>query len=104
MFDKTDTSVDNFKQNLGKCYMRPFYTSGGHESFGALFNTFIHVVMYTYYGLAAMGPSVQPYLWWKRYLTKLQVTNIYKRFTGSFRVRYKIVPALTMGFKVRTTL
>jgi hypothetical protein len=49
-------------------------TPGGHESFGALFNSFIHVVMYTYYGLAAMGPSIQPYLWWKKYLTKLQVS------------------------------
>jgi hypothetical protein len=50
-----------------------FLILGGHESFGALFNSFIHVVMYTYYGLAALGPRVQPYLWWKRYLTKLQV-------------------------------
>ena len=32
--------------------------------------------MYIYYGLAAMGPSVQPYLWWKKYLTKLQVLDI----------------------------
>lgn len=46
---------------------------GGHESFGALFNTFIHVVMYTYYFLAAFGPRFQKYLWWKRHLTKLQV-------------------------------
>lgn len=35
------------------------FVPGGHESFGALFNCFIHVVMYTYYGLAAMGPAVQ---------------------------------------------
>ena len=32
--------------------------------------------MYTYYGLAALGPSIQPYLWWKKYLTKLQVQNL----------------------------
>nr|WDS84449.1 elongation of very long chain fatty acids protein 8 [Apocyclops royi] len=51
------------------------FVPGGHESFGALFNTFIHVVMYTYYGLAALGPTVQPYLWWKKYLTKLQMTQ-----------------------------
>jgi len=69
---------------------------GGHESFGALFNTFIHVVMYTYYGLAALGPSIQvlgqvqpnchkiyseitlfqPYLWWKKYLTTLQMIQV----------------------------
>ncbi len=37
------------------------FVPGGHESFGALFNSFIHVVMYTYYGLAAMGPAIQVY-------------------------------------------
>lgn len=36
-----------------------FPALGGHESFGALFNSFIHVVMYTYYGLAALGPKIQ---------------------------------------------
>ena len=49
------------------------FTPGGHESFGALFNSFVHVVMYAYYFLAAFGPRVQPYLWWKKHLTKLQV-------------------------------
>ena len=29
--------------------------------------------MYIYYGLAAIGPSMQKYLWWKRYMTKLQL-------------------------------
>lgn len=29
--------------------------------------------MYTYYALTTFGPSVQPYLWWKRYLTRLQM-------------------------------
>lgn len=29
--------------------------------------------MYAYYMLAAMGPKVQKYLWWKKYLTVLQM-------------------------------
>ncbi|TRY79697.1 hypothetical protein TCAL_08329 [Tigriopus californicus] len=49
------------------------FVPGGHESFGALFNTFVHVVMYTYYFLAAFGPRFQRYLWWKRHLTKFQM-------------------------------
>ncbi len=49
------------------------FVPGGHESFGALFNTFVHVIMYTYYFFAAFGPRFQKYLWWKRHLTKLQV-------------------------------
>ncbi|KAK3855328.1 hypothetical protein Pcinc_038264 [Petrolisthes cinctipes] len=31
--------------------------------------------MYLYYLLAAMGPRVRPYLWWKKYLTKLQMAQ-----------------------------
>ncbi|EDO27351.1 predicted protein [Nematostella vectensis] len=45
--------------------------------FGAACNSFIHVIMYLYYGLSAMGPSVQKYLWWKRYLTKMQLVCTY---------------------------
>ncbi len=29
--------------------------------------------MYTYFGLSSLGPQMQPYLWWKRYLTQLQL-------------------------------
>jgi len=38
-----------------------------------LLNSFTHTLMYAYYGLAAMGPTVQPYLTWKRYLTQIQI-------------------------------
>ncbi|VDI14525.1 Hypothetical predicted protein [Mytilus galloprovincialis] len=38
-----------------------------------MINSFIHVVMYGYYGLSALGPHMQKYLWWKRYLTMMQL-------------------------------
>jgi hypothetical protein len=38
-----------------------------------VFNTFIHSIMYLYYALAAFGPNVQKYLWWKKYITQLQL-------------------------------
>jgi hypothetical protein len=31
--------------------------------------------MYSYYLLAALGPEVQKYLWWKKYLTTLQIVS-----------------------------
>ena len=31
--------------------------------------------MYTYYGLAALGPQFQKYLFWKRYITTIQLTQ-----------------------------
>nr|WNR62019.1 elongation of very long chain fatty acids protein elovl4 [Platynereis dumerilii] len=49
------------------------WVPGGQAFLGALMNSWIHVVMYSYYGKASMGPKVQKYLWWKRYLTRKQL-------------------------------
>ena len=48
---------------------------GGQEAFGAFINSFVHIVMYTYYLLSAFGPKMQPYLCWKKYLTGLQLAQ-----------------------------
>ncbi len=64
------------------------FVPGGHESFGALFNTFVHVVMYLYYFLAAFGPTFQKYLWWKRHLTKLQMFQFCCVFGHSLLLAY----------------
>ncbi|KAF7644902.1 hypothetical protein LDENG_00213910 [Lucifuga dentata] len=53
------------------------YVAGGQTVLPALLNSLIHVMMYLYYGLAAMGPHMTKYLWWKRYLTSLQLVKIY---------------------------
>lgn len=44
-------------------------------TFHALLNSVVHVIMYTYYGLTAMGPNYQKYLWWKKYLTTIQLVR-----------------------------
>ncbi|XP_043919688.1 elongation of very long chain fatty acids protein 5 [Protopterus annectens] len=44
----------------------------GHSFFGATLNSFIHIWMYSYYGLSAI-PATRPYLWWKKYLTQGQL-------------------------------
>ena len=49
---------------------------GGHGTLLGLINSFIHVIMYTYYLLAAMGPQMQKYLWWKKYLTIMQIVSV----------------------------
>ncbi|XP_059610225.1 uncharacterized protein LOC132257373 [Phlebotomus argentipes] len=38
-------------------------------------NSFVHIVMYFYYMIAAMGPKYQKFLWWKKYLTTLQLAQ-----------------------------
>ena len=42
------------------------FVGGGHGGFLAFLNAGVHTVMYLYYLLAACGPRVQKYLWWKR--------------------------------------
>ena len=41
-----------------------------------MLNSFVHVIMYTYYGFSIMGPEFQSkWLWWKKYLTQMQLVN-----------------------------
>ena len=42
----------------------------------ACLNCFVHIVMYSYYFLSGLGPSVQKYLWWKKYVTVLQMVSV----------------------------
>lgn len=51
------------------------FVPGGQTIMYPLVNSFIHIVMYSYYGLAAMGPHMQKYLWWKKYLTIMQMSQ-----------------------------
>jgi len=38
-------------------------------------NASVHTVMYSYYFLAALGPHMRKYLWWKKYITKFQMVQ-----------------------------
>lgn len=49
------------------------YYPGGQTFFACMLNSLVHTIMYGYYGLAALGPAVQKYLWWKRYITMIQL-------------------------------
>lgn len=37
-------------------------------------NSFVHMVMYFYYALSTF-PSISQYLWWKKYITKMQLVS-----------------------------
>lgn len=91
------------------------YVPGGQTFFLCFLNSFVHVVMYTYYGLSALGPSVQKHLWWKKYLTQFQLiqffvicvhslTNIYaecsypKGFSWSFIIYGVFIALLFLNF------
>ncbi|CAG5115281.1 unnamed protein product [Candidula unifasciata] len=51
------------------------FLPGGSNVIYPLINSFVHAIMYTYYGLSAFGPSMRKYLWWKKYLTTLQISQ-----------------------------
>lgn len=51
------------------------FVPGGHSSFFGLLNTFVHIFMYTYYLLAALGPKYQKFIWWKQHMTSLQMVQ-----------------------------
>ncbi|XP_041976505.1 elongation of very long chain fatty acids protein 7-like [Aricia agestis] len=60
------------------------YHPTDHFNVVGLINSFVHVIMYTYYGLASMGPEYAKYIWWKKHVTKIQliqfilvVSNLY---------------------------
>jgi len=54
-------------------YTQARWYPNGHETFILPMNAFIHIIMYSYYLLAALGPWIQPYLWWKKYITTIQL-------------------------------
>ncbi|KAH9383216.1 hypothetical protein HPB48_024051 [Haemaphysalis longicornis] len=51
------------------------YGPDGHALVPVIVNACVHVFMYSYYFLSLLGPSVRKYLWWKRYLTQLQLVQ-----------------------------
>uniref|UniRef100_T1GSR3 Elongation of very long chain fatty acids protein n=1 Tax=Megaselia scalaris TaxID=36166 RepID=T1GSR3_MEGSC len=65
------------------------YFAGGHGTLLGFINSFIHIVMYAYYLLAAMGPRIQKYLWWKKYITVLQIVQFLIIFVHTFQLQFQ---------------
>ncbi|XP_003745977.1 elongation of very long chain fatty acids protein 7 [Galendromus occidentalis] len=49
----------------------------GQVVVGVCLNSMVHIVMYSYYFLSSLGPEVQKYLWWKKYLTTFQIIQFF---------------------------
>lgn len=64
------------------------FAPGGHSTFFAMLNTFVHIVMYFYYMLSAMGPDYQKYIWWKKYLTAFQMIQFICIFVHQFQLLF----------------
>ncbi|XP_053682185.1 elongation of very long chain fatty acids protein 7 [Sabethes cyaneus] len=64
------------------------FAPGGHSTFFAMLNSFVHIVMYFYYMVAALGPKYQKYIWWKKYLTAFQMVQFVAIFTHQFQLLF----------------
>lgn len=64
------------------------YAPSDNVIFIGFFNSLVHVFMYTYYGLAALGPHVAKYLTWKKYMTSfqlLQFVSVFFQYLASLK-------------------
>ncbi|KAL4711174.1 hypothetical protein ACJJTC_015283 [Scirpophaga incertulas] len=50
--------------------------------FVGITNSMVHIVMYTYYGLASFGTRFQRYLRWKKYITTMQLIQFVSQIFG----------------------
>jgi hypothetical protein len=50
--------------------------AGEQATFVGFINSVVHVIMYFYYMVAAMGPKYQKYIWWKKYMTWIQLVSL----------------------------
>lgn len=49
------------------------YVTGQEFTMTLFCNMIVHMIMYFYYFLAALGPQYKKYLWWKKYITLIQM-------------------------------
>ncbi|XP_019870251.1 elongation of very long chain fatty acids protein AAEL008004 [Aethina tumida] len=65
------------------------FLPGGHGTLLGYINSFIHIIMYAYYLISSMGPQYQKYLWWKKYLTSMQLIQFVIIFVHNFQVMFR---------------
>jgi len=85
------------------CWWGPRFVGGGQSGFGPFLNSWVHSVMYLYYFLSACGPSLHKYLWWKRYLTTMQMVQFVMVFLHAlqpliFHCDYPAAASLMFAF------
>jgi len=52
-----------------------YYGYGGHGFFMCFFNVVVHIMMYSYYYQSSLNRDSKGDLWWKKYITNLQMVR-----------------------------
>ncbi|XP_058806782.1 elongation of very long chain fatty acids protein 7 [Phymastichus coffea] len=87
------------------CYIK--FLPGEQGIVIGFLNSFVHIVMYLYYLIAALGPQYRKYLWWKKYMTWMQLVQfmmmfVYLLFT--LAVDCRMPKALTYFFLTNVSI
>lgn len=64
-----------------------------------LLNSFVHVLMYAYYGISALGPEYAKFVWWKKHLTKVQLVCIFKILPRYYYNRHQVLSSIVESSK-----
>jgi len=77
------------------------FSPGGENYFSQAVNSWVHVVMYTYYCLAAMLPKDpvvrKRWLWWGKHVTKMQMTQFAVNMSHGIFCMYSGIYPLGIG-------
>lgn len=53
------------------------YFAGGHSMFLPTINSFVHIVMYSYYFITSLNPEYRKNIWWKKHITQIQLIQFF---------------------------
>lgn len=56
-------------------YMIAKWLPGGSMVMLGVINAFVHSIMYSYYFLTALKPELKKSIWWKKYITQVQLAQ-----------------------------
>lgn len=57
------------------CWNATKFLGGGQSVFTGFINSIIHIVMYTYYLVTAFSAKHKNNVWWKKYITQMQIVS-----------------------------
>ncbi|XP_023178055.1 elongation of very long chain fatty acids protein F-like [Drosophila hydei] len=79
----------------GMYWVLRIYGTGGQYAMMGFLNSFVHTVMYSYYFISALYPELKGSLWWKKYITRLQLLQFILLF---FQAAFVLIFNPTCGF------
>ncbi|XP_004933775.2 elongation of very long chain fatty acids protein 4 isoform X1 [Bombyx mori] len=72
-------------------WLHLMYHPADHFVVVGMLNSFVHVLMYAYYGISSLGPKYAKFVWWKKHLTKVQLVQ-FVLVTSHLHYQQKLTP------------